>query len=52
YLATFVNIKRVFSCGQLILPHIHNSVSAQSIHASLCLGEWSLLRLIKDNNIQ
>lgn len=48
--ATLVDIKRVFSRGRLILPHVHNGLSSQSIRALLYLGEWSLLGLIKDDD--
>ena len=50
-LATSVYIERVFSCGRLILPHVRNGLSAQSIRALLCLGEWSLLGLVRDADV-
>ncbi|TFK82096.1 hypothetical protein K466DRAFT_454575, partial [Polyporus arcularius HHB13444] len=36
-----INVERVFSSGQLLLPHICNGLSAHSIHALLCLSDWS-----------
>ncbi|EIW63732.1 uncharacterized protein TRAVEDRAFT_78749, partial [Trametes versicolor FP-101664 SS1] len=48
---TSVDIERVFSRGRIILPHLRNGLSAHSIRAILCLGEWSLLNLMKDSDI-
>lgn len=50
--ATSVDIERVFSRGRIILPHLRNGLSAQSIRAILCLGEWSLMGLIKDSDVE
>ncbi len=36
----------------LLLPHVWNGLSAQSICAFLCLGEWSLLELVDDSDIE
>ncbi len=47
-----MDIERIFSRGRLILPHVRNSLSSQSIRALLCLGEWSLLDLIDDTDIE
>jgi len=33
-----VDIEHVFSCGQLILPHIRNRLAIQSTCASLYVG--------------
>ncbi|TFK80830.1 hypothetical protein K466DRAFT_503204, partial [Polyporus arcularius HHB13444] len=33
-------------------PHVRNRLSAQSIRALLCLGEWSLLDLISDSDVE
>ena len=51
-IGTSVDIERIFSRGRLILPHVRNGLSAQSIRALLCLGEWSLLGLIEDDDIE
>ncbi|KAL1937246.1 hypothetical protein VTO73DRAFT_13915 [Trametes versicolor] len=48
---TSVDIERAFSRGRIILPHLRNGLSANSIRAILCLGEWSLLNLVKDEDI-
>lgn len=51
FVATSVDVERIFSRGRLILPHVRNGLSGQSIRALLCLGEWSLLGLIKDDDV-
>ena len=45
-------MERVFSRGRLILPHVRSHLSAQSTHALLCLGSWSLLGYIKDSDVE
>ncbi|GBE88185.1 hypothetical protein SCP_1204160 [Sparassis crispa] len=45
--ATSVDVERLFSKGRLLLPHICNGLSAQSIRALLCLGEWSRLGFVQ-----
>src|SRR5258708_39505830 len=49
--ATFVDVKQVFSCGRLILSHVHSCLSVQSTCALICLGSWSLLGLVKNTDI-
>ncbi|KIK92854.1 hypothetical protein PAXRUDRAFT_146430 [Paxillus rubicundulus Ve08.2h10] len=49
--ATSIDVERLFSCGHLILSHIRSCLSAQSTCALLCLGSWSKLKLIKDEDI-
>ncbi|TFK79281.1 hypothetical protein K466DRAFT_505829, partial [Polyporus arcularius HHB13444] len=49
---TSVDIERVFSRGRLLLPHVRNGLSAHSIRALLCLGEWSLLDLVADTDVE
>jgi len=50
-LATSVDVKRVFSHGRLLLPHIRNRLSAQSTQALLCLSNWSDISLVKDIDV-
>jgi hypothetical protein len=50
-LATSVDVKHIFSCGQLILSHIHNWLSAQSTRALLCLRLQSLLGMVRDEDM-
>ena len=45
-------VKRVFSKGHLIISHIHNCLSAQSTRALLCLGYWSKLGLIRNDDLK
>jgi hypothetical protein len=49
--ATSTDVERVFSQGRLLLSHVHNCLSSQSIRALMCLGSWSLLGLVKDTDI-
>lgn len=51
-LATTVDVERVFSRGRLVLPHVRNRLAVHSTRASLCVGIWSLLGLIKDGDIK
>lgn len=50
-LATSVAVERVFSQGRLVLTHVQNRLSAQSTRASMCVGQWSKLGLVKDNDV-
>jgi hypothetical protein len=52
FLATTVDVERVFSQGWLVLSHVQSRLSVQSTHALLCLGVWSRLRLVKDSDIK
>ena len=49
--ATSVDVEHIFSHSHLILSHIRSQLSAQSIHALLCVGSWSLLGLVKDSDV-
>ena len=48
---TSTDVERVFSQGRIVLSHIRNRLSSQSIHALMCLGNWSLMGFVKDNDI-
>jgi hypothetical protein len=50
-IATSTDVERVFSQGRIVLSHIWNHLSAQSTHALLCLGNWSVLGYVKDKDI-
>ena len=41
----------LFSKGHMVLPYLHSHLSAQSTCALLCLGQWSKLGLVKDNDL-
>ena len=45
-------MERVFSCGRLLLPHVRNALSPESTRAVLCLGQWSALGLIHDDDLE
>ncbi|KDQ54147.1 hypothetical protein JAAARDRAFT_114282, partial [Jaapia argillacea MUCL 33604] len=49
--ATSVDIEHIFSCGQLVLSHVCNHLLAQMTCAILCLSSWSLLGLVKDEDV-
>ena len=49
--ATSTDVKQVFSQDRVLLSHVRNHLSSQSIRALICLGSWSLLGLVKDNDI-
>jgi len=50
--ATSVDVECLFSCGQVLLSHNHNRLSAQTTHALLCLGSWSRLGLVSDSDVR
>lgn len=49
--ATSVDVECIFSHGHLLLLHVCNHLSAQTTHAILCLGSWSSLGLVKDEDV-
>ena len=51
-LATSVNVKHVFSKGQILLSHVCNQLSVQSTCAVMCLGAWSLMGYVWDCDIK
>jgi hypothetical protein len=51
-LATSVDVERLFSRGQLILSHTRSHLSIASTRALLCLGSWSLMGLVKDEDVE
>ena len=51
FLATSVDVERVFSKGRILLLHLHNRMSPQTTHALMFLNAWSLHRYIKDQDI-
>ena len=50
-LATSINVERLFSCGRLLLSHVRSRLSVESTQALLCLGAWSHLGLVKNEDI-
>jgi len=51
FVVTSVDIERVFSKGRLVLSHIRNRMSVQSTRAVMCLGAWSRMGLVKDQDV-
>ena len=51
FIATSIDVERVFSHGRLLLPYVRNCLSAQSTRAQLCVGNWSLHGHIHDSDI-
>ncbi|KDQ48980.1 hypothetical protein JAAARDRAFT_144110, partial [Jaapia argillacea MUCL 33604] len=49
--ATSVNVEWIFSRGHLLLSHIRNRLSAQCTRAVLCLSAWSLMGMVKDEDV-
>ena len=50
-IATSVSVERVFSQGRILLNHVRNRLSAESTRALLCVGEWSALKLVADEDV-
>jgi hypothetical protein len=49
--ATSVDVERTFSQGRLVLSHVRSRLSVQSTRALLCLGVWSTMGYVKDNDV-
>ena len=49
--ATSIDVEHLFSQGCLLLSHVRNRLSAQTMWALLCLGSWSLAGMVMDDNI-
>jgi hypothetical protein len=50
--ATSVDVERLFSRGRLVLSHTRSRLSVASTRALLCLGSWSLVGLVRDEDVQ
>jgi len=51
FIATSVDVERIFSRGCLLLSRIRSRLSTQTTRALLCLGCWSQLGLVKDKDV-
>ena len=51
-LATSVDVKHIFSKGHILLSYLQSCLSVQSTQALMCLGEWSCLAYVKDEDIK
>ena len=47
-----INVEWLFSHGCLLLSHVRSRLSVQSTHALLCLGMWSELNLVMDEDVR
>ncbi|KIM36395.1 hypothetical protein M413DRAFT_42588, partial [Hebeloma cylindrosporum] len=52
FIATSVDIERVFSQGRILLSHLRNRLSVQSTRALMCVGIWSCLGYVKDSDLK
>src|SRR6266487_279862 len=50
--ATSVDVERTFSRGRLILSHVRSRLSAESTRALVCLGSWSCLGMVRDDDVK
>ena len=50
--ATTVDVERVFSKGRILLPHVRNRLSVQSTRALMCVGVWSKLGYVEDEDVK
>ena len=51
-IATSVDVERLFSRSRLLLSHTRSRLSVASTRALLCLGSWSLLGLVRDEDVE
>jgi hypothetical protein len=51
FLATSVNVERIFSKGRVLLSHLRSRLSVQSTRALMCVAEWSATGFVKDSDI-
>lgn len=45
-------MERIFSRGRRLLSHVRSRLSVTSTRAVLCLGLWSTLGLVDDNDLR
>ena len=50
-IATSTDVERIFSRGRLLLSHVRNRLSVQSTRALMCLGTWSELGYVRDEDV-
>jgi hypothetical protein len=51
-LATSVDVERVFSKGRLILSHVRNRLSVESMRAVMCLNNWITAGLVSQDDVE
>ena len=42
----------MFSKGRILLPHVRNRLSVQSTRALMCVGVWSKLGYVEDEDVK
>ena len=52
FAAMSVDVEWMFSQGRLLLSHVRSRLSVQLTRALLCVGVWSLLGYVKDNDVK
>ena len=50
--AMSIDVEWLFSKGHVVLPYLRNCLLSQSTRALLCLGQWSKLSLVKDEDLR
>ena len=50
--ATSIDVEQLFSHGRIVLAHTCNGLSVASTQSLLCLGSWSLVGLVKDEDVR
>src|SRR3981189_674270 len=51
FIATSTDVERIFSRGRLLLSHVCNRLLVQSTRALMCLGAWSELGYVRDEDV-
>ncbi|KZV90151.1 HAT dimerization, partial [Exidia glandulosa HHB12029] len=49
--ASTIDVERLFSTGRILLGHLRNRLSADSVRATLCLKSWWDEDMIDDNKL-
>jgi hypothetical protein len=50
--AMSVSVERIFSRGRILLQHLQNRLSTQSVCALLCVGDWLKEGILTKEDIQ
>ena len=50
--ATLIDVEQLFSQGHLVLLHTRSRLSVSSTQALLCLGSWSLMGLVRNEDVK
>lgn len=47
-----MDVERVFSQGRILLTHLRSRLPVQSTRALLCVGAWSRLGHVRDQDVR